>query len=971
MYLKSGRTIAWVFTATVLFLLLPATGEAGLSPTLQKIVADSPAGKPDSLLNVVVFLEDDRLRKDVSKVVHGPPLKRDLLIKSVVDKLKAFHAPGLHRVRRFLTDHSPTGVKRHWIVPAFTATILLSKLDSLVTLDGVKLVVENAPLTSEKPVSVADAPTLTASVSDQLVMLNVPSLWNRGLRGKGRLVCSFDTGVEQSHPALASKWRGNHAPLSAAWFSTVAPDSLPADKTGHGTHTMGVMVGSTVADTFGVAPEAQWITAGVIDQGRSLSATISDILDAFEWALDPDGNPNTTDDVPDVILNSWGIPKGLFAPCDQTFHAVIDAVEAASIVTIFAAGNEGPDPSTIRNPADRASTPLNSFAVGAVDNNGIIAGFSSRGPSSCDPTEIKPEIVAPGVSIRSSNKGGGYVSMSGTSMAAPYIAGLVALMRQYNPDVSVDQIKNALLQSCTDLGDHGEDNAYGNGLPDAARLLGYLPVPVEPQFSIERLMISDDGVAAPGEEFGLQLLLRSTVVGIETVVATIVPDNNDSVIMVEEEATFFFGQGGTTAINSAPFAIRFDSAFHHGRKIYCLLLLQSSDGVGLDTLDFAVTVGITPKGDIACHSTPELIISVSDFGQYGFAPGSIYNLQGEGFRCYGGPNLLYEAGIIVGRNSLQLSSAVRDSLGLVTPSDFTPIEPLSSGWTDANDGFHRRATLVDRQSEIPIPVTISQQTTSYPAGVDNGFLIVKYYLRNDSIDKLTNLHFGFMADFDLAGRGERCSHDETTNLLWQESDDGPVVGLVALNNVTSFKAIDNGSTKTGFTRDELFDFISSGFNDVDNTLSGDKLLLVSSGPFTIYPFDSVEVALALVCGHDSASIYANAAAAKAKFDLATDVKADEGNLPQSFTLHQNYPNPFNPTTIITFSLAQAGEASLEVFNTLGQKVNTLIAGQLPKGTHVVQWDATNHRGERVASGVYFYRLALAAQSQTRKMVLLK
>jgi hypothetical protein len=709
----------------------------------------------------------------------------------------------------------------------------------------------------------------------------------------------------------------------------------------------------------------------VIDQGRPLGATISDILDAFEWALDPDGDPNTTDDVPDVILNSWGIPEGLFAPCDETFHIVTDNVEAAGIVTIFAAGNEGPDPSTIRNPADRASTPINSFAVGAVDNNKVVAGFSSRGPSSCDPTEIKPEVVAPGIGVRSSYKGGGYMSMTGTSMAAPYIAGLVALMRQYNPDASVDQIKNALLQSCTDLGDSGEDNAYGYGLPDAERLLDYLPVPAEPQFSIERLMISDDGVAAPGEEFGLQLLLHSTLDGIETVVATIVPENNDSVIMVEEETMFFFGQGGTTAINSEPFTIRFDSAFHHGREISCLLLLESFGGVSLDTLDFTITVGITPKGEIASHSTQELDISISDFGQYGFAPGSIYNLQGEGFRYDGSPNLLYEAGIIVGRNSLQLSSAVRDSMGLVAPSDFVPIEPLSTGWMEADDGFHRRACFVDSQSEIPIPVTVTQQTTSFPYDDDNGFLIVKYYLRNDSIEKLTGLYFGFLADFDLISDGEYCSYDETMGLLYQESNTGSVVGLVALRNVTSFKAIDNGSTKTGFTREELFNLISSGSDDIDDTLISDMFLFVNAGPFTINPGDSVEVSLALVGGHDLASIYANATAAKERFDFYTDVDTDEGILPQSLTLNQNYPNPFNPTTTITFSLAQAGEVSLEVFNMLGQKVKTLLTGRLPKGGHTVEWDATNHCGEKVASGVYYYRLASAEQSQTRKMVLLK
>lgn len=969
---KPQKVCHLITIITVVFLFHTAAGETALSPTLQKMVSHPTDSDSDSLINVVVFLEDHQVREAVSRAGHTPFLKRDFRIRSVVDMLKSFRAPGGDSIRRFLEDYSSSAIVQHWIVPAFTATIPLSRLQSLAALNGVKLVVENSPMTYEKPVDIADAPALSASVSDGLALLNVPYLWSRGLKGKGRLVCSFDTGVEQSHPALASQWRGNHVPLSAAWFSKVAGDALPSDKVGHGTHTMGIMVGMAVTDTFGVAFEAEWISAGVIDQGRPLSATISDILEAFEWALDPDGDPNTTDDVPDVILNSWGIPKGLFAPCDETFFAAVDNVEAAGIATIFAAGNEGPDPKTIRNPADRASTPINSFAVGAVDNNKIIAGFSSRGPSSCDASQAKPEVVAPGVAIRSSYKGGGYMSMSGTSMAAPYIAGLVALMRQYNPDATVEEIKNALVQACTDLGPTGEDNAYGYGLPDASKLLDYLPAPTAPQFNIAAMMVSGDGIAAPGEEFDLQLLLHNPAGNIETVVGTIAPVNNDSVILVHDQAIFFFGEGGTTALNTSPFRIFFDSAFYHGQDISCLLFLESSGGMDLDTLHFAITVGIAPKGSIASHSTTQIEVSVSDFGQYGFAPGSIYNLQGEGFRYNGSQNLLYEAGIILGRNPLQLSSAVRDSLGSLAPPDFVPVEPLTSGWVDTGGGFHRRACVVDNQSEIPIPITVTQQTTSFPNLNDNGLLIVKYYLRNDSIEKLTNLHFGFLADFDLMGGSEYCTYDDTMSLLHQESDSGPAVGLLGLKNVTSFRAFANGSSKVGFTRTELFDLISSGDVDVDNTLLGDMLFIVSSGPFTIHPGDSIEVALALVAGHDVASIYANAAAAKERFDLSTDVNDDDNEpLPLSFELHQNYPNPFNPITTISFSLPAGGEVSLEVFNTLGQRVKRLHAGQLPAGTHTFEWDATDARGRKVASGVYFYRLTSAKFSQTRKMLLLK
>ncbi len=394
--------------------------------------------------------------------------------------------------------------------------------------------------------------------------------------------------------------------------------------------------------------------------------------------------------------------------------------------------------------------------------------------------------------------------------------------------------------------------------------------------------------------------------------------------------------------------------------------------MGLDTLDLTITVGIAPEGSIASHSTTQIDISVSDFGQYGFAPGSIYNLQGDGFQYNGSQNLLYEAGLILGRNSLQLSSAVRDSSGHLAPSDFVPVASLTAGWMDADGGFHRRACLVDSQSEIPIPITVTQQTTSFPYIVDNGLLIVKYHLRNDSIEKLTDLYFGFLADFDLLGGSESCTYDGTMNLLYQESDIGLVVGLVGLKNVTSFKALTNGSNKNGFTRNELFQLISTAGVEVDKNAAGDLLFVVSSGPFTIFPGDSIEVALAMVGGYDAVSLYANATSAKEKYDLSTEVNdPDEETLPLSFELHQNFPNPFNPTTAISFSLPVTTEVSLEVFNMLGQRVKRLHTGRLSPGTHTYDWDATDGCGRKVANGVYFYRLTSGRLSQTKKMVLLK
>jgi hypothetical protein len=190
--------------------------------------------------------------------------------------------------------------------------------------------------------------------------------------------------------------------------------------------------------------------------------------------IDPDGDPETNWDVPDVCSNSWRLVTSHgYPPCDETFWTYLDACEAAGIVILFSAGNEGSAPETIGRPPDRATDEYNCFSVGAVDAEDPgweIAGFSSRGPSYCTPggeEAIKPEISAPGVSVRSSIPGGSYGPKSGTSMASPHINGVVALMRQAAPNMSVNHIKQILFDTAIDLGEEGEDNDYGWGMVDA------------------------------------------------------------------------------------------------------------------------------------------------------------------------------------------------------------------------------------------------------------------------------------------------------------------------------------------------------------------------------------------------------------------------------------------------------------------------------------------------------------------------
>ena len=306
--------------------------------------------------------------------------------------------------------------------------------------------------------------------------VRAPEVWDLGFTGEGILVATLDTGVAGNHPALAERWRGVADPAYEghpewALFDPVSGWTFPQDSASHGTHTMGTVCGGAPGDEVGVAPGAQWIHAAVIDR-VSIEQTVSDAILAFEWLIDPDGTPFTVWDVPHVCSNSWGLTTGHgYPPCDELFWSYLDACEAAGIVILFSAGNEGS--SGLRRPGDRATDDYRTCAVGAVnehDSDWPVASFSSRGPTYCTTdgsAAIKPDVAAPGVNTRSSVPGGGYSQMSGTSMASPHVNGVVALVRQACPDLTVQEVKQVLYDTAYDLGTPGKDNNYGYGMVDA------------------------------------------------------------------------------------------------------------------------------------------------------------------------------------------------------------------------------------------------------------------------------------------------------------------------------------------------------------------------------------------------------------------------------------------------------------------------------------------------------------------------
>jgi len=330
-----------------------------------------------------------------------------------------------------------------------------------------------------------------------IVKFGATKVWDEfKTKGEGITVAGQDTGVRWDHAALKSHyrgWDGTRAEHSYAWHDSVHKTvgggsscgydlTMPCDDHDHGTHTVGTIVGDDNAgNQIGVAPGAKWVACRNMDGGMG---TPEQYTECFQWFLAPwpqkgdavrDARPEMA---PHVINNSWGCPRS--EGCDGgEFERILTAMRAAGIFVVVSAGNDGSSCSTIHDgPAFHTDLVL---SVGANDHrNDTIASFSSRGPSTFD-NKIGPDVTAPGVNVRSAVRSGGYAEYgwSGTSMAGPHLAGLVALLWSAKPELvgNIDATEEAIKRTATPktstqtcggvAGTARPNNTFGHGIANA------------------------------------------------------------------------------------------------------------------------------------------------------------------------------------------------------------------------------------------------------------------------------------------------------------------------------------------------------------------------------------------------------------------------------------------------------------------------------------------------------------------------
>jgi len=452
------RLILLGFILAVLIFVMPvfalsrnpidlSTHQSQISSSLMKKL-ENPA--PGETMTVIVHLRE---QADLKQVSGGTRSDR---LQNTIFRLKMVAERSQTSIFDFLEQHQFSGdvdeIVPLWIFNGFSITATPRLISVIAAMPEVKhIYLDKVDITPSRL-------STSITVEPNIDLINAPEVWLEGWQGDAVVVASMDTGVDVLHPALSVRWRGGNN----SWFDPYGEHNYPTDfstgKSGHGTQTMGVMLGGDESGSaLGVAPGAKWIAVKIFND--SGNATATEIHLGFQWLLDPDGDP-LTDDAPHIVNNSWSFTT---TNCNLIFQPDLLALRSAGILPVFSAGNFGPESNTSVSPANYPEA----FAVGAVNNDDIILSLSSRGPSTCgQDNTVYPDVTAPGSGVFTTDLFGMYVSTTGSSISAPHVSGAFALLRSAFPTAGIEVLEDTLRNTAADLGDPGADNVYGYGRID-------------------------------------------------------------------------------------------------------------------------------------------------------------------------------------------------------------------------------------------------------------------------------------------------------------------------------------------------------------------------------------------------------------------------------------------------------------------------------------------------------------------------
>ncbi len=825
------------------------------------------------------------------------------------------------------------------------------------------------------------------SYSQQYALTNVQAeaAWDI-TKGSAEIIIAInDTGVDWDHPDLAANIWINEAEANGTsgvdddnngfiddirgWdfggLSGIQDNDPKEDKPDHGTHVAGIAAAVTNNGTgvAGIGFNCKIMPVKTSQDNIRNDQGVALISHGYKGIL------YAVDSGADIINCSWG-GYGF----QQAAQEVIDYAVANGVLVVGAAGNEG------RREAIYPGKYEGALSVGYSNQSDRRDGSSNYGES--------VDLFAPGARIFNTWQDDTYVTLYGSSMAAPLVSGIAGLVKSIFPTYTPLQIAEQVRVNADniDAQNPGFGLLLGSGRVNAFNAVSNSNAISVRADDVRFIDMGDgDGVFESGERIDVEVDFTNYLSATSNLSVQMISNSNQ---VTFNTASLNFGSKGTLeSFNNLSNKFSFTISETAQVSLDVRFRLDFTDG---SYNDFQWTREITINPLYKTTSINDIAVTISSDGKIGF---NDYpdNSQGDGFIFRDGTNLLFEGGLMYGNSSSKILSSVRSSDEQVSSDEFTVVEPfiVSSPGDIADEQGH--AIFTDAaQGSKRLNIETELNTYSFADSDGSDFIILEYIFKNTSNQSISNFYSGLFFDWDI----DEPNYDSNIGRYDNEGKFGYAVNNNLLQISTHAAAALLTEGTHGFYTMSNPDLIHDGFTDAEKwtTLSSgtanasggpaDISTVSSVGPLVINGNESIKVAFSLSAAESLQDLRDAVSRSRTKYSQILSDVNDENITPLTFNLAQNYPNPFNPSTTIEYNIpveavsgVEEQNVKLKIYDMLGRKIATLVDEQKRPGKYSIAWDASSV-SRRIASGIYFYELSVQSQeSRTKiirkKMVLLK
>ena len=643
-----------------------------------------------------------------------------------------------------------------------------------------------------------------------------------------------------------------------------------------------------------------------------------------------------------IINCSWGSPTSSMAE-----QEIVNEVLRSGSVIVGGAGN------------DRQETAFYPASYPGVINVAALAQDSLK--ASYSNVHATVDISAPGSFIYSTVLGNSYGFSSGTSMAAPVVAGVAGLIKSLHPEYSVEQIAGILKASATDISEKNSDYPFvlGAGMVNAHKALSIQ----RPRYAeITQNVYTDednDGMFTPGESVQLSLVLHNVLQDADSCILIIHPINNqypprilnDTIVLGNVKASTRYA-----VKEKVKCILPLNPPFNHSMKIRIDIQSKSEViGRGIAELIINPTYRTMRENDMHVTVTSQGHIGYNDYP---------FNLQGIGLSLPPhDQSILFESGFIIGSSAEKLSNGVRDISGNDQERSFfirSSVEVLKPGFTTDAEAY---SEFADSTRSIDAGVSVSHRVyQSKEEGIQTTVFVI-YDVQNRRDIRIDSLYGGMFFDWDIGPSGQHniAMFDQTDGFAYcfNTVDSAlPHIGISLLNELPiQFHAIDNDgrgngfSIYDGFSRNEKW-FAMSGGISRDMSRSTDVSMVIGGGPFTLEPGMQKKIALAITAGTSKEDV-------RKGILTARDIAFQKG-LASGFTWNV-FPVTSRLIDVsigldeqfrIDFELSKQSEVTFELYSIHGRSMRVLEKRQYSAG----QYTGLTLPFADLPSGVYFIKM---------------